>query len=218
MIMCMDERSHWSRWHDDYDDPGSSLAWRLSVVRRRLGEALDRAPAGPVRLLSLCAGQGRDVIDVLADHPRGRDVSAVLVELDAANCAYARDQLKQHRLTDVEVRCEDAATPAAYADAVPADLLLLCGIFGNISAADVEGTVRNCSRLCAPAATVLWTRHRKPPDLTVDIRRWFGEAGFEELAFDTDERDGAATAVGTQLLQRQPRPFDPQLTLFTFLR
>ena len=37
------ERSHWSRWHDDYDDPESSLSWRLQVVQQRLREALDRA-------------------------------------------------------------------------------------------------------------------------------------------------------------------------------
>ena len=39
----------------------STLSARLRLVQAHLAEALDHAPAGPVRLVSLCAGQGRDV-------------------------------------------------------------------------------------------------------------------------------------------------------------
>jgi hypothetical protein len=212
-----EERSHWSRWHDDYDDPASSLSWRLSVVQRRMRDALDAARTGPLRLLSLCAGQGRDVIGVLRDHPRRDDVAAVLVETDPANCAYAVAEAHRHALTNVDVRCADASTTSSYADAVPADLLLLCGIFGNVSDDDVEHTVRHSSRLCAPGATVLWTRHRKEPDLTVAIRRWFAEAGFDEVGFDTRPDDSYA-AVGTQRLAVPPLPFDANERLFTFVR
>src|SRR5919112_1145828 len=100
-------RSHWARWHDDYDDPDSPLAWRLAVVRRRLGEAIDSAPSGPVTVLSLCAGQGRDVTSALADHARRDDVTAVLVELDESNCAYARETARASGLDNVAVRCAD---------------------------------------------------------------------------------------------------------------
>ena len=72
----------WHAWHDAYDDPGSSLAQRLRVVQARIAATLDAAPPGPLRALSMCAGQGRDLIPVLASHPRGRDVTARLVELD----------------------------------------------------------------------------------------------------------------------------------------
>ena len=44
-------------------------------------QALDEAPAGPLRVISLCAGQGRDLIEVLAEHPRRGDVRARLVEV-----------------------------------------------------------------------------------------------------------------------------------------
>jgi hypothetical protein len=212
-----EERSHWSRWHDDYDDPTSSLSWRLSVVQRRIRDALDVAGPGPVRMLSLCAGQGRDVIGVLRDHPRRDDVAAVLVETDPANCDYAVAELARCALTNVDVRCADASTTATYADAVPADVLLLCGIFGNVSDDDVERTVRSSSRLCASGATVLWTRHRKAPDLTVSIRAWFAQAGFDEVAFDVRPDDTYA-AVGTQRLIMPPLQFDPDERLFTFQR
>lgn len=72
----------WAAWHEAYDDPASPLAQRLTVVRARIADALSAAPPGPVRLIAMCAGDGRDVIPVLAGHPRGREVSARLVELD----------------------------------------------------------------------------------------------------------------------------------------
>jgi ubiquinone/menaquinone biosynthesis C-methylase UbiE len=211
-----EERTHWSRWHDDYEDPSSSLSWRLSIVQRRFSEALDVAP-GPVRVLSLCAGQGRDVVDVLCAHPRREDVTAVLVDNDVSNCDFAATRAAEHRLANVDVRCADAADVSTYADAVPADVLLLCGIFGNITDEDVKHTVDNAARLCAPGATVLWTRHRKPPDLTVAIRAWFAAAGFADVAFETRPGDSYA-AVGTERLNSAPLPFDPELRLFTFLR
>jgi hypothetical protein len=66
----------------------------------------------------------------------------------------------------------------------PADLLLLCGIFGSVSDADIERTAAAAPALCAPGATVIWTRHRRPPDLTPRIRGWFTDAAFDEVAFE----------------------------------
>ena len=34
---------------------------------------------------------------------------------------------------------------------------------------------------------MIWTRHRRPPDLTRQVRAWFAESGFEEIAFDALE-------------------------------
>ncbi len=96
---------HWIRWHTPYDDPGSSLSRRLAVVQRRLRDALDGAPPGPVRLISLCSGQGRDVIEVLADHPRRTDVTARLVEAGARLVADARDLAEQAGVDGIELVC-----------------------------------------------------------------------------------------------------------------
>jgi hypothetical protein len=73
-------------------------------VQGKLRAELDRAPAGDVRLISLCAGQGRDVIGALTRHPRRDDVRARLVELDGRNVALARQAARAvavgaHRLT-----------------------------------------------------------------------------------------------------------------------
>ena len=78
----------------------------------------------------------------------------------------------------------EGARPGADRVLGPAtDVVLVCGVFGNVCDDDIRGTVRAPPTLCVPGATVIWTRHRHPPDLTVDIRRWFGEAGYEEIGF-----------------------------------
>jgi hypothetical protein len=117
-------------------------------------------------------------------------------------------------LPGIAVRCADAGHTAAYRDAVPADLLLLCGIFGNVAEADVRRTVAAAASLCRPGATVIWTRHRREPDLTPAIRSWFAAAGFAEVGFDSAGPGG--WAVGTQLLTTEPAPYRDDVELFRF--
>jgi hypothetical protein len=200
-------------WHEGYDDPASSISARLKLVKQHLAAAVDRAPAGPVRLLSLCAGQGHDVLGVLPGHPRRDDVTAVLIEADPVNAARARRGAAVAGLARVEVREADASRPAG--DAVPADVLLLCGIFGNVSAADIERTVAAAPALCGPGATVIWTRHRREPDLTPRIRAWFTAAGFEEVAFGAPE-SAPRTAVGAGVLRDGGGAMLPEGPLFRF--
>src|SRR5215470_7074310 len=205
----------WVAWHAAYDDPQSPLSARLRVVRRHLSGALDAAPPGPVRLVSLCAGQGHDVLSVLPGHPRGPQVSAVLVEYDPRNAALARQGAEQAGLPQVEVRTADASRVGNYADALPADVLLLCGIFGNVSEGDIQRTAQAAPALCAAGATVIWTRHRRPPDLTPRIREWFRASGFEEVTFDTPDTE-ALTGVGVGRLAAAPRAGLPPGPLFSF--
>lgn len=201
----------WQAWHREYDDPGSRLARRLRAVQGFIHDAIDAAPPGPIRAISVCSGEGRDLLGVLADHPRASDVGARLVELDPELAARARS----HAPPGVEVVCGDASTMDAYRGAVPADLVLVCGVFGNISDEDIRQTVNVLPTLCAPGATVFWTRHRRPPDLTVDIRQWFTEAGFEEVGFvGSDEQ---LYGVGAHRLTGPPRAWEPDQRLFTFV-
>jgi hypothetical protein len=46
-------------WHDQYDHPQRAFAERLRIVQRRLDELLTATPAGPVRIISISAGQER---------------------------------------------------------------------------------------------------------------------------------------------------------------
>ena len=206
----------WEAWHAAYDDPSSLLTARLKQVRQWLSEAIDRAPAGPVRLVSLCAGQGRDVIGVLPGHPRRDDVRAVLVEANPHLAETARGAATEAGLTLVEVREADAAAVASFADALPADVLLLCGIFGNVSEEDVKRTVEASAAMCSPGATVIWTRHRLPPDLTPRIRAWFAASGFDELAFAVGP--DTLMGLGANRLRHAASAGLPDRPLFTFRR
>jgi len=205
----------WVGWHKAYDERGSSMERRLRVVQRRVAEALDDAPPGHVRIISMCAGQGRDLLGPLAQHPRRADVTARLVELDATNAAVAREAARDTRLDGVDVVCGDGSVTTAYEGAVPADLVLVCGVFGNVPDGDVAHTITALPALCGTRATVIWTRHRLPPDLTPAIRAWFAEKGFDEVAFDSEEPH--AFGVGTHRLRIQPLPFIPRLRLFDFV-
>jgi hypothetical protein len=44
-------------------------------------------------------------------------------------------------LVDLEVRCAEASDPTTFADQVRADVLLLCGIFGNAAPTDVKTVI-----------------------------------------------------------------------------
>ncbi len=204
-------------WHEQYDDPTSPLAERLRIVQHRLGELLSAAPAGPIRLISMCAGQGRDVIGVLPGHERRSDVRGVLVELDPANVSLAREAATDAGLTSLEVIEGDASKSDIYESFVPADVVLACGIFGNVSGADVENTVRTLSMLCNRGAAVIWTRHRREPDLNREIRRWLVESGFEELSFDAPD-NASLSGIGTMRLGAAPAPWRRGHRFFTFVR
>ena len=202
----------WADWHSSYDDPGSPLSRRLAVVRAQLSALLDAQPPGPIRIVSLCAGEGRDVIPVVAAHPRRDDVSARLVELDPRNVAAARAAAP----ANVEVVEGDASLLAHVEGAVPAGVVLACGIFGNIGDADIVRTIDHLPMLCAPGAAVIWTRgDRGPVDLRPAIRRWFAERGFEERFFH-GEPD--SFGVGVHRLVAEPQPLEPAVKLFTFIR
>lgn len=203
----------WSTWHDDYDKPGTPLARRLADVQGHVRTALSDAPPGPLRVISLCAGQGRDLIEVLADHPRRTDVHARLVELDPRNTAVATAAVESLGLSQVEVVTGDASLTDQYAGLVPADLVLACGIFGNISDQDVERAISLCPQFCKPGAVLIWTRHREAPDLAPTICEWFESAGFERLYLSPSD---AGYGVGVHRFVGGEQPLVLGVSLFTF--
>lgn len=206
----------WLDWHDAYDQPGSSLHRRLLAVRRHIGSALDGCGAGPIRLVSLCAGQGRDVLPVLAGHPRRDDVTALLVELDPRNVRVARDTAREAGLAGVEVVEGDAADTDLYRGAVPADVVVACGIFGNIVAAEIKSTIFDLRSFCAEGATVIWTRGRWEPDITPAMCDWFEQAGFTLVTL-VPPPGPADFGTGVHRYPGPPRPLEPGRRMFHFV-
>ncbi|MCU1388259.1 MAG: SAM-dependent methyltransferase [Ilumatobacteraceae bacterium] len=211
----------WQEWHRGYDDPQSSLSNRLDHVVALIRRCLDVAAPGPIRVLSLCAGDARDLAGAVADHPRRADVVGCVVELDPQLAADAASNISSAGLpagvsvgAAVEVRCTDAGDVDSFADAVPADLVLLAGIFGNVSDDDVRRTVMTAPRLGTTGSTVIWTRHRREPDLTPSIRAWFDEAGCESV--DLISPGAGAFAIGCEHVVRLPPDTQLPSRLFTF--
>ncbi len=205
----------WVAWHGAYEDAESSLSRRLRVVRGRIGEVLDAADDGPIRILSLCAGAGGDVLPELAARPRVR-ATTVLVELDERLAAEARRAAAG--LDGVEIRIGDAGDSATFADVLPVDLLLLCGIFGNVTTEDIQRTVHAVPGMLTHGGTVIWTRgwFEDREDLRPTIRQWVIDEGLEEVSFDgAPERFGVGVArwPGADRANRRPEG-----RLFTFIK
>jgi len=177
----------WQAWHREYDAPDSSVSQRLAEVRSRLTAELVARP-GPVRLLSLCSGDARDTIPVVA--AAGRPVAACLVELDPDLAETARRAAAAAGV-EIDVRTADAGDPSTYADVLPVDVLMLVGVLGNVSDADAELTVAAAASMLRPGGTVIWTRSdrfRSPPthdlaDPAEWVRGLFEARGFETLAY-----------------------------------
>jgi hypothetical protein len=217
-----DPMRDYERWHDQYDDPDSALSWRLGVVRAAIEADLDRRD-GAVRVLSVCSGDGRDLLGVLAGRADADRVTGTLLELHPAIARRARDAAAA--FPGVEVRTADAGDSDSYRDAVPADLVLLVGVLGNLGQEDLLGTIAAAPKLCAAGATLVWTRGLSGHARNDEVRAAFADAGFVELDY-REFGDPAAgsdpgrtrTAVGVVRFDGDPAPLEPGRRLFTFIR
>ena len=202
----------WHEWHRQYDDPDSSLSKRLVAVRRRLGELLD-GPQPVGSILSLCAGDGRDILPLLADRP-ATPPRLTLVELDDDLAATARLRANETGV-GADVITGDAGATATYGDHLPVDLLMLCGIFGNITDADIRGTIAGVPAMLNHGGVVIWTRGAfKDRDIRGQIRQWFLDNGFDEVAFDADA-SGFGVGVNRVTARATVEPIPPRLFTFT---
>jgi len=182
----------WYAWHAPYDDLTSPLARRLEAVQEVLNGVLHGAPPGPLSAVSLAAGQSRDLIPLLIEHPRGRDVRARLVELDARNADFTEGAVLGAALDGVDVVVGDAGCFDVFAGAVPADLVLVCGLFEELTLPEIVATIQALPQLCAEGATVIWTSDRA----SADVRAWFEDAGFQPPAVPAEGADRGASTVG----------------------
>jgi hypothetical protein len=209
------EPTDWLQWHAPYHNPASSLSRRLTIVRQQLQRALPPRLETPLRVLSICAGQGHDILGVLRTYPYAHHVRARLVELDERNVDIAQKQIEVLQSQGIEVTCGDAGRLAAYEGIAPADIVLICGVFGNISEADIFRTIDLLPQLCDRGATVIWTRTRRHPDITPLIREYLATHAFVEVSFIAP--DDALLSVGVHRFMGAPEPLQPEQRMFAFL-
>ena len=111
----------------------------------------------------------------------------------------------------------DAGDSDAYIGAVPADLVLLVGIMGNISDQDVQTLITATPQFCRPGAHVVWSRGRDRNDINDNARAWFADAGFTELDYAALET-GSRPALGLTSYGGERVDLEPGQRLFTFWR
>lgn len=211
----MTAQTRWQAWHEPYADETSPLSRRLRLVQQHIASWLDQRSGERLTVVSGCAGQGHDLIGVLAARPDAHRLRGTLLESDAGNVAAARAAADRAGLSHLVIEQSDAGQLSSYAGAVPADLVLMVGVFGNVPDADVMRTIVALPQFCAEGATVIWTRTRRAPDLTPAVRGWFRDAGFAEAAFDAP--DDVRFSVGVHRFGGTPQPLNATGTIFTFL-
>ena len=170
----------WVAWHDIYANPSSPMSRRLSLVQRLIARRLDRTWPKPLRVLSICAGDGRDILQVLAERDDANRVTATLLEMEPVLCARARATAAEARLENIHVRQADAGISDAYAGAVPADLILLVGALGHITDDDARTLFDALPAMCNRNAMLIWSRRRER-DLIATLQQWLAERGFAEV-------------------------------------
>lgn len=207
----------WIKWHEGYDFSPARRA-RLQLVQEHITACLEACDSGAIRVISVCAGDARDLIGVLPRHPRRADVSAYVVEtnpelLERARRAADKAEVAPH-LCFVAA---DATLASTYLDFAPADLVILSGVLGNLRHGEVPSLVEALRSLCRTHGFVVWTRHRYGRDgarQVPRIRRFLRKVGFEEAVFDVTLP--GAYAVATHLYCGVPLTLAQGERLFEF--
>ena len=209
---------NWNEWHKHYDSQ-PNLQERLRNVRREIIAALDECPPGPIQIISVCAGDGRDLLGALENHPRRNDVTALLLDNNAQSVELGKSAAEiiglGRQLQFVEA---DATLAKNYASHVPADLILLCGFLGHMLHKEVPGLIESLPMFCKTGGQAIWSRRTILYDGREQIfliREFFRKANFVEVHFEAASANGHA--VGRARFAGQPKPLDSSRVLFTGL-
>ena len=208
----------WNQWHADYDT-SPSLQARLQFVCRQLSAALNECPPGPIHIISICAGDSRDLLTTLREHPRRNDVAAVLIDTDSNSLARGRQMAKGAGLdTQLHFLEADASPATTYSEFGHADLVLMSGFLGHLRHSDALNLIANLPALCKTGGSVIWNRHlvlHEGREQVTRIREEFRRRNFEEKSFETTTEDGFA--VGRARFAGKPEPLDPARKFFEFV-
>jgi hypothetical protein len=182
----------WVSWHENYE-ASPALKARLLAVREHLSRCFDSQDPGVIQVLSICAGDARDLIGLLATHPRKMDVKAHLVENNAELAGSGRKVIEEAGFEEqLQFVIGDATISSTYLGLVPVDVVLMAGVFGNLRSEEACRLVRNLCLLCKPGGVVIWTRHRRLHDGLNQIRlirQCFVESDFEEVHIENTPDD-----------------------------
>jgi hypothetical protein len=207
----------WVQFLNGYD-AWPPLQSRLQIVREQLTDALSGCSPGSIRLISLCAGDGRDVIGTMPDHPRRDDTTATLIENNAELVARGQAAIAHLGLSaHIRFVCADATLSDTYVTIVPAEVVVLAGVLGNVQPAAEPQLIDGLRGLCSPGGSVIWTRGVGNADgqqAAERIRRYLAAAGFRERVLTNTKPH--SFVVGTHVFEGTPRLLTAATKLFEF--
>lgn len=206
----------WVEWHKHYDTADSSLNQRLVLVQSAIRQCLPQQ-RDVYTILDICAGDGRDLIEVLSNYEHKDSLRGVLVELDSQLVNEMQVRAQTANIPpSLNIIQDDASQTHTYKDSIPADLILLCGVFGNISNDDIAKTIQNLPKFCKRGTRVIWTLNRRAPDRTDEIRDLFHANGFDEANFVST--NDATYGVGVHTFTAPTPAMGDNVTMFSFLK
>lgn len=206
----------WFAWHDNYRTR-PRMRQRLQIVREYIATYLNQCPPGKITVISVCAGDSRDLTGTLFDHPRAPDVYGRLVEIDSRLVEAGRSAAESAGLVgQLEFICGDATLGSVYQGVVPADLVLLCGVFGNVPETELPRLTQSLRYLCKTNGLMIWTR-----DLVQDgeqnlamIRECLQKDSFEEVSFRMTPTGNMGVGMHRYVGETLPLP-DGELFVFS---
>ncbi|WP_375514513.1 class I SAM-dependent methyltransferase family protein [uncultured Nostoc sp.] len=207
----------WYEWHDLYNTE-PKLQQRLEIVQEYIAYSLNASPDGAIRIVSVCAGDGRDLLGTLKNHPRINDVYARLVELSPQLVERGRATIESLGLVkQIEFINGDATLATNYVGAVPADIVIVCGVFGNLAQEpELNRLLDNLSFLSKPGAFVIWTRgHSNGIPYSDNVRKILSASGFEEVKFKLTATGDMGVGLHRYLGENLPQPKEQQLFVFS---
>jgi hypothetical protein len=207
----------WLEWHDLYNTQ-PKLQQRLQIVREYISYSLNASPPGKIRIVSVCAGDGRDLLGTLAHHPRAKDVQARLIELNPHLVERGRATAQLLGLTkQIEYLHADATISSNYVGAVPADIVIVCGVFGNLAnEVELQRLLKNLSFLSKKGTFVIWTRgHSHGIPYSEIVRKYMRESEFEEVDFRLTATGDMGVGIHRYIGENATKPKQEQLFVFS---
>ncbi|BCL37523.1 class I SAM-dependent methyltransferase family protein [Nostoc sp. MS1] len=207
----------WYEWHDLYKTE-PRLQQRLEIVQEFITHSLNASPDGTIRVVSVCAGDGRDLLGTLKNHPRAKDVYARLVELNPQLVERGRATIESLGLAkQIEFVNGDATIASNYVGAVPADIVIVCGVFGNLTdEAQLSRLLDNLRFLSKQGAFVIWTRgHSQGIAHSDTVRRILSASEFAEVNFKLTATGDMGVGIHRYQGENLPQPKEQQLFVFS---
>lgn len=208
----------WNQWLDRYET-NQPLRERLTFVVSHIAKAILDCHEDPVPVLSVCAGDGRDLVVALSSMESKRMVRADLIESNPDVVSKGRNLVAEHGLSQsVKFRCADATKRRTYQYLTPAKVVIVSGVFGNLRDIDAARLIRLLHSLCQPDSLVIWTRNLVEFDdggsATDKIREILRASDYEETRFERTQ--SGVFAIATHRYRGQTKPLPTDEILFDF--